>query len=384
MADLSELKKKIVEQRAPRQGTAPARDEPETVLPAVDRLVENIKKKYAAQGMAFGEEAAVEGKLGVLREGIAGTQALEFQAIPWLLESRHFFDRFLARFYLLCRPVTASIDFVLSSLPQARDTGYFLSSAGLPLTQKQFMVLVSAASFLAGLLALLVSAYFAVPWQAEFQAKALAVILSTLVVFLAAALTFLSLPKALAIKRGEQASGELPFALRQMATQLHTGVGLYKSFQDIAAADYGVLSEEFSRTVNEIEEGAETKDAIERFARRTQSTALRRALLHVNRALRMGGNLSEAMSQIAEDVSFELRMRTRDFSEKMNFFGVIFIVTAVVLPVFIAIITGITHAPIGVGAAVLSPEAMAFAFLVALPVLLLYLIAYLVYSQPKV
>jgi len=100
--------------------------------------------------------------------------------------------------------------------------------------------------------------------------------------------------------------------------------------------------------------------------------------------MRTGGNLSDAMSQIAEDVSFELRMRTRDFAEKMNFFGVLFIVTAIVLPVFLAIVAGITNAPIGIESAAISPEFVALTYLVGLPLLLVYLIAYLVFSQPRV
>ena len=68
-------------------------------------------------------------------------------------------------------------------------------------------------------------------------------------------------------------------------------------------ADYGELSEEFSRTINEIEEGTDTKLALRHMALRTQSKALRNSLIHVIRALRTGGNLSVIMNDIADDVS---------------------------------------------------------------------------------
>jgi flagellar protein FlaJ len=57
--------------------------------------------------------------------------------------------------------------------------------------------------------------------------------------------------------------------------------------------------------------------------------------------LRTGGALSEIIGKIAEDVSFELRMRIRDFVEKLNVIGLFFMMVAIVLPVFIAIIAGI-------------------------------------------
>jgi len=154
--------------------------------------------------------------------------------------------------------------------------------------------------------------------------------------------------------------------------------------QTIATSDYGVLSEEFSRTINEIEEGTDTKDALRHFALRTQSKSLRNALMHIIRAMKTGGNLSDIMNTIAEDVSFDLRIRIRDFAEKMNFFGVIYIFIAIVTPVFIAIIGSITNAPISVGSVAITPLAIAVIFLVGMPLILGFLIIYLKIMQPKV
>ncbi len=387
MADLSDLKKKIEEQKAPRGAAAqPKRSSGgEASLPTVDSIVANLKQRYAAEGRPEETGGQASGQLGWVRRNVAGEGSVELEGgLEWLQGSKQPLVAFFAHVYAWFKPVTGTIHLVLSHLPQAQELDFFLSSANLSFTSRQFLALTSSVSFFLSALALLASAAVAVTWPVDLPSRALPVIASTLFVFLVSAFSLLAYPRALAVKRAEQASAELPFALRQMSTQLRTGVGLYKSFQDIASADYGILSEEFSRAVNEIEEGKEMKDAIEGFARRTQSAALRRALLHINRALRTGGNLSETMGQIAEDVSFELRMRTRDFSEKMNFFGVIFIVAAIVLPVFLAIIGGITNAPIGIEAAALSPQMLGFAYLLGLPLLLAYLIAYLVYSQPKV
>jgi len=196
------------------------------------------------------------------------------------------------------------------------------------------------------------------------------------------------IPRNAAKSRGEKVGVELPFALRHMSTELKAGIGLYRTIQAIAAADYGPLSEEFSRTISEIEEGTETRLALKHFALRTQSNALSNALMHVIRAMKTGGNLSSVMSEIAEDVSFELRTKMKEFSEKMNFFGVIFIIMAIVMPVFIAILAGIRNAPIGTESVFsslpLGPMEVAVFYLVAMPMLMGLLIIFIMMSQPKV
>jgi len=211
-----------------------------------------------------------------------------------------------------------------------------------------------------------------------------------LFVFFFATVIMLLMPQRKAQARGDEVSRELPFALRHMATELRAGIGLYRTIQAIATSGYGTLSEEFARVISEIEEGTDTKLALRHLALRTQSKALRNALMHVIRALKTGGNLSKIMNDIAEDVSFELRMKIRDFAEKMNFFGVIFIFGAIVLPVMIAILGGIRNTPLSIGTGgafaslPLGPMEIAIIYLVLMPLVLSWLLMYIFISQPRV
>jgi len=78
-----------------------------------------------------------------------------------------------------------------------------------------------------------------------------------------------------------------------------------------------------------------------------------------------------------------MRMKVRDFAEKMNFFGVIFVVGAIVMPVFIAILGGITNAPMKIGIAIPAMLILAF-FVVVMPMILMLLVYYIKISQPRV
>ena len=188
--------------------------------------------------------------------------------------------------------------------------------------------------------------------------------------------------------RGVYIDVELPFALRHISTELQAGIGLYKVLQSVAANDYGVLSEEMNRTIVEIENGTDTKTALRHAALRSQSKNYNIALFHIVRTLNTGGNLANTINSVADSVSFDLLESAKTFGEKMNFFGIIFIFVAIVLPVFAVILGAIANAPIGQDGAVflpgvMTPATLSLIFLVALPIIFVFLIFYIKMIEPK-
>jgi hypothetical protein len=76
------------------------------------------------------------------------------------------------------------------------------------------------------------------------------------------------------------------------------------------------------------------------------------------------------------------------FGEKMNFFGVIFIFMAIVLPVFAAILGAIANAPLGQGGelflpGIMTPTTLSLIFLVAMPIIFIVLVYYIKMIEPK-
>jgi len=377
MPSLDNLKKTIEEKNKKKKDPG---KKPETVdYNQVEKIVGRMKKKYREQGVEFEQ---VGGKLGELRGIIAeGEQAkINVQKVEDLQEFQSPAIKQLGSFYLLFRLPFQPISNLIKRLPLASDIRYYLYSANMKYSLNQWLAVSIAAAALVGLLTFAIIA--ATSWF--FQLPYTLSVVFGGVVGLFVMLIMLMVPKSKAQQRGDAVSVELPFALRHMSTELKAGIGLYKTIQTIATSDYGILSEEFSRTISEIEEGTDTKDALRHFALRTQSKALRSALFHIIRALKTGGNLSKIMNTIAEDVSFDMRVKIRDFAERMNFFGVIYIFIAIVAPVFVAIIGSVTNAPISVGSVALSPIAIALMYIVGMPLVLGFLIFYLKISQPRV
>ena len=130
-------------------------------------------------------------------------------------------------------------------------------------------------------------------------------------------------------------SKELPYALRQLATELRSGRSLFDSLDSVASSDYGILSLEFSRVLEEIKYGESTENAFLNLEKRVDSKALSRTIYEILTSLRIGANLSSSLSIIADDVNFDIRMKLKEYSEKLNAFVMIYTFLAILAPVIL-------------------------------------------------
>ena len=103
------------------------------------------------------------------------------------------------------------------------------------------------------------------------------------------ALFIVFLPRMRKGSKSTAAARELPFALRQMATELRAGIGLHDSMRSIAISGYGPLSEEFSRALEEIRYGETTEKALLDMSERINSPGLERAVYQITRTLSVVG-----------------------------------------------------------------------------------------------
>ena len=153
------------------------------------------------------------------------------------------------------------------------------------------------------------------------------------IIILMMAIFLVFLPQMRKGQKSSEAAKELPFALRQMATELRAGTGLHDSMRSISLSGYGPLSEEFSRALEEIRYGETTEKALVDMSDRINSEGLQRAIYQITRTLNSGGDLAKTLSVIADDTAYELRMKLKDYSQKLNSFTMIYMFVAILGPV---------------------------------------------------
>lgn len=212
-----------------------------------------------------------------------------------------------------------------------------LTAAGITYSPKQYIGLILAYSFFS--LFILVPYLFLVclalnfPLSIAFVGGIFASILSFVMGIV--------YPGMRANGRSKTIEKELAFGLRHLATQVRAGIGLNTAMASVAQGGYGLLSEEFQQALDDIDKGTPTPDALTAMRLRNRSKGLRRALTQVIRALRTGGSLSDLLIMIADDVSYEVRMRMKDFGERLNLVGVLFMFVCVVFPVMVSILISV-------------------------------------------
>ena len=126
---------------------------------------------------------------------------------------------------------------------------------------------------------------------------------------------------------------ELPYALRHMGIELKAGRGLHDALATISNANYGSLSNEFTRVLEEIKFGKSTEDALIEMSHRVKSEGLSRAIHQIIGTLRVGGNLAGSLEIIASDISFDMQIKLKEYSQKLNSFILIYTFMAILAPV---------------------------------------------------
>jgi len=179
---------------------------------------------------------------------------------------------------------------------------------------------------------------------------------------------------------------QLPFALRHMSALLTAGISIFDAIVSVSKADYGTLSVELDKVVWDVKSGENLAEALEEAADRVNSPSFNRVTIHIRRALQMGGDVARIISQIADDLTFEMRMKITDFVEKLNAFMIIYIIGGIVGPVVLGVFAVVASAQTaGISGGISMDSSMlSFAVLILFPILML-LITYIVkIMEPKV
>lgn len=349
MAKLSKIGR-LLKKEAPKEEEQPTKKREERALKemgaekevdveALGKIVGRMREKYISEGVLKEEEVpqrALERKI----RGIRPETRLVSGSPKELTLFENPFIRLFGRFYLILqRPISALSNIFYNRFGRRLELDLLSSNSKFSI--EQYLSLIIAATMFIWFIVLAVVLLLFFAGIADLLSTiALAVIIPLLCMFV-----LLKIPSSNAMKRANQIDRELPFALRHMSIEIRAGVGIYKTLESVGSAGYGALSEDIKWVLSQVEKGVPTEDALEKWAERTRSDALKRVVSHFVRALRTGGNLSEIMITIAEDVSFERRMKIADFAEKLNLLGLFLLMVAIVFPVMITILTTISSSP---------------------------------------
>ena len=187
-------------------------------------------------------------------------------------------------------------------------------------------------------------------------------------------------PKIKEENRKKDIIKNLPFALRQITIQLKAGIGLYDALKEIANNEnYGELSKEFQITLEEIHYGTSNIEAFKNLSKRVNKPIMTKVVNQIIRTLNNGGNLANTLNLIANESTSNMKIKYKEYSEKLNSLMLLYMFIAVLIPVilFVMIIAATT-----VMGAIIKPELILILYLLFFPMVISFMILLIKRMEP--
>lgn len=138
-------------------------------------------------------------------------------------------------------------------------------------------------------------------------------------------------------KKKKDVENHLPDFLREISSSTASGMTVFDAISSAAQADHGRLTQELQRMAAQLSWGISVKQALDNFAERINTDAVKRMAITVNKALEIGGNTSAVFEAAAKEIDQSKRVELQRKTEMSMYSIVIFISFFVFLAVILII-----------------------------------------------
>ncbi|MFH1978462.1 MAG: type II secretion system F family protein [Candidatus Aenigmatarchaeota archaeon] len=139
-------------------------------------------------------------------------------------------------------------------------------------------------------------------------------------------------PRLFVNRKVKAIDGFLPHTLHHFLVQVRSGVTLFDSMMSIARSEYGEVSAEFKKAVNEINTGRSEIEALELLARDNASLYFRRILWQLINALKSGADIGDTLKEIVDNLVMEQKVAIKKYGSELNPLALFYMVLVVVFP----------------------------------------------------
>ncbi len=138
-------------------------------------------------------------------------------------------------------------------------------------------------------------------------------------------------------KKKKDIQDQLPDFLREISSSTASGMTVFDAITSAAAADHGKLTPEIKRMAAQLSWGISVHDALNNFAERINTDAVKRMTITINKALEIGGNTASVFEAAAKEIDQTKRVEMQRKAEMSMYSIVIFISFFVFLAVILVI-----------------------------------------------
>lgn len=142
-------------------------------------------------------------------------------------------------------------------------------------------------------------------------------------------------PKILSRKIGEEGDKYLIYALRDLWMEVSAGVPLYTALTNVSKGEYGIISKDIKDSLAEISSSEDEIRALEKLSLKTNSESFKKVIWHIIVSMRTGIGLSKSIETALNYTLMEQHRKIRDYSSSLNFFLLMFLIFAAVVPAIV-------------------------------------------------
>lgn len=250
---------------------------------------------------------------------------------------------------------------------------YDLLRANIKMSKEQFVALMLGVSIFTAIFAFLMGVLLLMPADISLMLGILG--------FIGGFLYMRNYPRIVWRRRVVEVEKALPYVLRHMASLLSAGVGIAEAMVSVANADYGPISEEFDLMIRDMHGGTSFEDALMRFEERMASENVSRVVKQILRATKFGGNLADILYKLAEDFSFEYRMKLVEYIQKVNGVAFVYMFITIIMPTLFVV--AILAASLMTRALVMPVQGLAVILLFGFPAISTLVVFMIKRSEPR-
>ncbi|MBI4181566.1 MAG: type II secretion system F family protein [Candidatus Aenigmarchaeota archaeon] len=133
-------------------------------------------------------------------------------------------------------------------------------------------------------------------------------------------------------KKVREIEKNLPYAMNHILIQIRSGVTLFAALVSIGWSNYGQLSLEFRKAVNEINTGKSEISALEQLARDNPSLFFRRIMWQMVNALKAGSDIGVVLKAIVENITSEQLVAIKKYGSQLNPMALFYMMLVVIFP----------------------------------------------------
>ncbi|MDD5182459.1 MAG: type II secretion system F family protein [Candidatus Nanoarchaeia archaeon] len=143
---------------------------------------------------------------------------------------------------------------------------------------------------------------------------------------------YITYPKLVIMRKNKMIDRDLLFALRYITIRLHSGIPLYDAMVSVAQGDYGLVSDEFKKTIKEISNGVSETKALEDMAIRNPSEFFRRTIWQIANNMRSGADVGSTLESITKNLVEEHKILVRRYGSELNPLILLYMMFSVIIP----------------------------------------------------